>query len=633
MSARPASMPQSSMSRRTLAVPTLAVLVVVITFASMAMMPIVGTVLAIAALLAWIINGRLHIDVFAQGVGTLVVVVTAIGATTVLLADRIFVEQVMLGCALVALAIAVFRLAQGQPRYGQRGTVAMVLIPLIVSGVLPAAPIYPYAAVLYAVLAIGTQVLEDPAEPRITDTSNRRRLGFALFAACALVIATGIALVLPPLHKLALRNAFVSELSRTAFGRHFELDSLTRIMQSERLALRIRGDNPEYLRGSVYAFYHNGVWSAVGEHLGADARARRLQDLTDGSAWTRVENLQRGTTSLPLPLEFASLATDTGEVHLTPAGVVTARTGARVPVYAWQPGTDRLAPVAGALPSDLTIEDQLAPQLRRIVQAWTAGADPTPHNIIALLRTHLRSSYSYALQHERSSEIDPVLDFLLHNPIGHCEYFASAMALLARAAGVPARVVGGYLVTEHNPYGDFWVARERDAHAWTEVWVDGRWQTVDATPPGALAATTRHAVGWQRTLAEYIVSEVVRLYDEAGNAALYLLIGLLAITLVVLRVRALRALRAARSGSMRELRPLPCFEAIDRHLASAGWPRQSGETLHQYAARLRDAPVNGARAASDWLLAYAAFRYGRRGSETALEAQARAIVRGQPRLQ
>jgi transglutaminase-like putative cysteine protease len=65
---------------------------------------------------------------------------------------------------------------------------------------------------------------------------------------------------------------------------------------------------------------------------------------------------------------------------------------------------------------------------------------------------------------------------------GFCAHFASAYAMLMRAAGVPARVVTGYLGGEWNPVGGYLIVRQSDAHAWTEVWLDGRgWTRIDPT--------------------------------------------------------------------------------------------------------------------------------------------------------
>ncbi|MDC7700822.1 transglutaminase TgpA family protein [Vogesella indigofera] len=95
---------------------------------------------------------------------------------------------------------------------------------------------------------------------------------------------------------------------------------------------------------------------------------------------------------------------------------------------------------------------------------------------------------------------DVVDDFLFSSRQGFCEHFASAFATLARAAGLPARIVVGFQGGEFNAGGQFWLVRSSDAHAWTEVWLQGRWQRVD---PTALVAPSR------------VVSEVGELVPQA----------------------------------------------------------------------------------------------------------------------
>jgi len=99
--------------------------------------------------------------------------------------------------------------------------------------------------------------------------------------------------------------------------------------------------------------------------------------------------------------------------------------------------------------------------LDRLVAEWTAGLD-TPARKIAAIAEHLRHDFSYSLTFERHRR-EPLMAFLLDDRTGHCEYFASAMALLARSAGLPARVVAGYRVTEKNSLGGYWIVRESNA--------------------------------------------------------------------------------------------------------------------------------------------------------------------------
>lgn len=89
-------------------------------------------------------------------------------------------------------------------------------------------------------------------------------------------------------------------------------------------------------------------------------------------------------------------------------------------------------------------------------------------------------------------------EFLFGTRAGFCEHYASALAVLLRAGGVPARVVVGYQGAEHSLFGDYWIVRQANAHAWVETWIEGAWRRVD---PTATVAPGRIELGYAETLA------------------------------------------------------------------------------------------------------------------------------------
>jgi protein-glutamine gamma-glutamyltransferase len=91
----------------------------------------------------------------------------------------------------------------------------------------------------------------------------------------------------------------------------------------------------------------------------------------------------------------------------------------------------------------------------------------------------LRSGFRYTLTDPAAS----VEDFLFVRRAGHCEHYATALCLLLRAAGIPARIAAGYMGGEWSAIGRYLIVRQSDAHAWTEAWLSGRWVTLDGTPP------------------------------------------------------------------------------------------------------------------------------------------------------
>ena len=111
------------------------------------------------------------------------------------------------------------------------------------------------------------------------------------------------------------------------------------------------------------------------------------------------------------------------------------------------------------------------------------------------MEKYLKTHYGYTLQLLRTPVKDPLANFLFERRQGHCEYFASAMTVMLRSLGIPARVVNGFRSDEFNDVTGNYVVRAQDAHAWVEAYFPGYgWQTFDPTPAG----NTGTPQGWGR---------------------------------------------------------------------------------------------------------------------------------------
>jgi protein-glutamine gamma-glutamyltransferase len=138
----------------------------------------------------------------------------------------------------------------------------------------------------------------------------------------------------------------------------------------------------------------------------------------------------------------------------------------------------------------------LSNSARRMESALPPDRNPRTRQLAARLRAHAPADRDFvlaAIEFLRSGgfqysltppklDLDSVDDFLFRTREGFCGHYASAFVALMRAGGVPARVVTGYQGGEWNPIGGYFLIRQSDAHAWTEVWIAGRgWQRVDPT--------------------------------------------------------------------------------------------------------------------------------------------------------
>lgn len=120
------------------------------------------------------------------------------------------------------------------------------------------------------------------------------------------------------------------------------------------------------------------------------------------------------------------------------------------------------------------------PQTRALAQSWRQSS-PHPEEIIRKAQDLFAAEFTYTLQPPLLGE-NGIDEFLFKTRRGFCEHYAGAFVFLMRSAGIPARVVSGYQGGEFNPLDGYLVVRQSDAHAWAEVWLDGRgWIRVDPT--------------------------------------------------------------------------------------------------------------------------------------------------------
>jgi transglutaminase-like putative cysteine protease len=153
----------------------------------------------------------------------------------------------------------------------------------------------------------------------------------------------------------------------------------------------------------------------------------------------------------------------------------------------WNPGQSgflepRLSPRRLELLTRLGPEHEAA---RRASFRFAPDILPVPQLVQSLEAALQR--FTYTLDNPSGQAANPLEDFLERTQAGHCEYFASAQALMLRARGVPARVVNGYRLGPWIPEGGYFRVSQNEAHSWVEYWHEGRWRTSDPTPRGPAA--------------------------------------------------------------------------------------------------------------------------------------------------
>lgn len=113
------------------------------------------------------------------------------------------------------------------------------------------------------------------------------------------------------------------------------------------------------------------------------------------------------------------------------------------------------------------------------------------------IQSFLIHNFRYSLDAPLAELDHPLEEFLFTRKTGYCEHYATAMVILLRTIGIPARLVTGFLATEWNDYGNYFLVRQQDAHAWVEVHLPhSGWITMDPTPP-AIESITSGSSAWQ----------------------------------------------------------------------------------------------------------------------------------------
>jgi transglutaminase-like putative cysteine protease len=521
--------------------------------------------------------------------------------------------------AIAALGGAALRAWVRAPEGGFFATFVMGLAALVACGEAPSGHVYGPLAGAYLLASFAALRAHDDGRAELGALPARAWAATFTMLAIAGGTAAALAVALPPFASFC-RDRLIMSLgdATTGLGDRMVLGSLEGMLQSDEIVLRVYGPHTDYLRGVVYDHYQVGQWAASSTEGTHKEKARPL---SSGGAVRVVIVGNARVERYPIPLGARSIAVAEPGVVVDRFGTVRPERGAPTVVRFDLADGGADFPPAPPSQDDLRMPVKMARALAPLVRSWTSRADP-PERRVQIIAEHLRTEYRYSLGFARKPG-DPLLDFLSVNRQGHCEYFASAMAMLSRAAGVPARVVAGYRVAERNELGGYDVVRERNAHAWVEVYLEGKgWQTIDATPEDLLAQNQAHSTPWLAALWDVAGAWWSSARDRAEAPSLFQIIAALLVVIVVglvvrrLRQRRLRETSVA-DGFFRADAPPPALVRLLDALARRGQTRDPAEPIERFARRLDD---EGQRAPAALLRRYAALRYGGVGDGDSLFA-------------
>lgn len=260
------------------------------------------------------------------------------------------------------------------------------------------------------------------------------------------------------------------------------------------IVMYVKTSQPLYLRGKLYDRFDNDRWSRTDQSVtraALDSGYLRLGPAAvDGTAVTQTISVVADmSTSLfaspavtrirfPGPLLYQH-ADGTFEVPRPLRAQTSYSIDAQPRISGGRYAVDGTA----SDPRYLRIDGKISGRVKELAEAVTANA-PDPWTKALALESHLREQYAYSYEtivpYQGRTPIDW---FLFEHRRGHCEFFASAMAVLLREVGIPSRLATGYSLGERNPLTGFYEVRALDGHAWVEAWLAGRgWVMFEPTP-------------------------------------------------------------------------------------------------------------------------------------------------------
>jgi transglutaminase-like putative cysteine protease len=303
--------------------------------------------------------------------------------------------------------------------------------------------------------------------------------------------------------------------SNTGISDHVAPGDIAALTRSGEIAFRAQFDGAIpplrdlYWRGLVYSKYQDGVWSVAGTPSGSEnapaAAGSAAAFLPERTA------IQRQTYQVLLePTQATWLFSLDVAMPVTRGTALTRdfRLIADEPVHAMIRYRAEAYPNAvmdASLPDWLWRRETQLPDgdnARIVAFAHDVAARTRdPEDFLAALLRHIRTEpYVYTLNPPALARHDSVDTFWFDTRRGFCSHFAGAFVYLARAAGIPARLVGGYQGGEVNPRAEHLIVHQFDAHAWAEVWLPGRgWVRYD---PTAAVAPARIESGINAALSE-----------------------------------------------------------------------------------------------------------------------------------
>ena len=629
------------------------------------------------------------------------------------LADYFFLSRSFLGASVhLVLFVMVVRLFSLQRPRDHYMLAVLSFLMVLAAAVLTVGSVFLLSFAGFLLVAVITFVLMEmrhsvaaeqthAQDPRVADpgvaspgiVSSSQRMAYGLLAiapALMLMILAGSFLIfflLPRVSSHYLSAYTPTSDVSTGFSDRVQLGRIGQIQQSSAVVMHIEIQNDLQgaydlkWRGIALSAFDGRVWSNSFEQRHVPQAGNglyRLAPLVDprGAAAVAGRSIRYrvlmeplGTNVFFLAERPQSLTGNFRQVSVDAGGAVYDLDTER-PINRYEAesilaeiDSDELRLAANTAPVSMDEYLKLPPldvRISKLAEEITAPA-PSNYDKAVALEQYLSTHFGYTLELPRTLPQDPLANFLFERKQGHCEYFASSMAVMLRSLRIPSRIVTGFRGGEFNDLTGQYVVRASDAHSWVEAYFPGSgWISFDPTPAGSLPARTgwsrmqlymdaaasfwrewiiNYDVSHQRTLGKDAAYSSRRFFDEArqwierqhrallrsarrahrhfSNFPVRWLGGLIAFMAVAIALLNLRrligalrdhSLRAHPERAPRESAAL-WYDRMVGRMARLGWRKSPSETPLDFVAAIQEAALQ--QKVARFTRAYESARFGK----------------------
>lgn len=412
-----------------------------------------------------------------------------------------------------------------------------------------------------------------------------------------------------------------SQSAKTGFSEEMSPGMFSNLARSGAVAFRVRfkgeqrpTQNQLYWRGLTLWHYDGFTWNK-----GRSVPSRAVPFLRSGDALNYTVTIEphnnKTLFTLDMPWQFKGADNLDRNYQLTAKRAITQVEQYEVSSHLNYRINTKLEPFERR--KGLQLPDNYNPKTVALGQQWRAELQEPEAIVKHALSYFNQEAFFYTLQPPPLGK-HKADDFLFNTRRGFCEYYSNAFVILMRAAGIPARVVVGYMGGETNPLNDNMTVRQSDAHAWAEVWLEEQgWVRVDPTAavaPGrieenldaVLSDEDREEVAF--TIKTNALRSLVNLWDAVDNSwnqwvlgygpnlqkqflqrfglqdfmhFTYAMVAIIGLILLVTTYFLLRPITTIKPSPAQKL-----YATFCKRMAKQGYPLEAGETATAYIQRL-----------------------------------------------